>query len=578
MISNINNDILESEIPLIIENYISTSNNNLYKDLEIFSDRDGNEEKSVFHKINYCNTLFGKYYLKNMIMNLKTEKEELIKQQLLLKNLMDNKNELHIIEKEIKDVSQFENDIFWLWKEHSKETKSYLDLVFFKGFILDFLNKNEFILKLYNLFQIVISPFMNIITPIICVIIPYLFFKLTSKLNINFSDYFKILNISAEGEKSILYAQYISAGLWLLYYIHSIYTSLTLSLNTNKIINIIHNRVNNISHCIRKIHFINEKYRHYFDCELIPKICSNLWSSVFDKKPSLFSNKGKILVTYRYLLNNKQLLKPYILLLGKVDSFLSIIKLYSNSETLKNSFCFPTYLENNTPNYNSKNVWHPYLDNEKAISNDFILGSENKNNSIITGPNAGGKSTFIKSIIISILLSQTIGISSCKNLSITPFFKLETYLNIPDVKGKESLFEAEVHRALSYINNISKLEKNKFSFIVMDEIFNSTNPEEGISGAYSICKKISSFKNNLSIITTHFSYLTKLEKETNHFINYKIPILKKKSNILYPYKIKMGISKQFIAIDLLKEKGFDKEIIKEARIICKKLKKNKSIF
>lgn len=576
MITNINNDILENDIPFIMENFISNNNKNIYKDLEIFEDRDGNKEKSVFHKINNCKTVFGKYYLKNMMMDLKTDKKELIQQQTLLQSLIDNEKDKKTIEKEIQDISQIEIDILWLWKEHSKETKKYFDLVYFKGFLLEFLNKHEFILKFYNLFKIVISPLMNIVTPIVCIIIPYLFFKLTTKLSINFTDYFKILKMPGDSEMSIKYAQFISIGLWGLYYFHSIYSSLTLSMNTNKIINIIHKRLNNISKGIKKIYFINEHYCKYFGCDIIPKVCDNLWCSIFDRNPSLLSDKGKILVTYKYLINNKELLKPCILFLGKVDSFLSIIQLYTDSKSLTNSFCFPTYLEKDKPFYDACELWHPYLDNHKAISNDFSLGI--KNNSIITGPNAGGKSTFIKSVIISILLSQTIGLTSCKKLSFTPFYQLETYLNIPDVKGKDSLFEAEVHRALTYIDNISKLERNKFSFIVMDEIFNSTNPEEGISGAYSICKKISSFKHNLSIITTHFNYLTKLEKNTNSFINYKLPILRKESKILYPYKIKLGISKQFIAIDLLKEKGFDNDIIKEARNICKTLRKKKSIF
>ena len=193
---------------------------------------------------------------------------------------------------------------------------------------------------------------------------------------------------------------------------------------------------------------------------------------------------------------------------------------------------------------------------------------------VITGPNAGGKSTFIKAIIISILFSQTITLSPSKNITLTPFELLSTYLNIPDCKGKESLFEAEMNRSLTYINRLKILDKkNKFSIVVMDEIFNSTNPEEGISGAYAICKKMSSFQNNISIITTHFNYLTKLNK--HGFENYKIKINKINNKIIYPYKLQKGISDQFIALELLKQKGFDSEIISESNKIYKKIRKQK---
>ena len=107
----------------------------------------------------------------------------------------------------------------------------------------------------------------------------------------------------------------------------------------------------------------------------------------------------------------------------------------------------------------------------------------------------------------------------------------------------------------------------------MDEIFNSTNPEEGISGAYAICKKMSKFKNNISIITTHFNYLTKLNK--HGYENYKIKIHKVNNKIIYPYKLEKGISNQFIALDLLKQKGFDNEIIEESHKVYKKIKKIK---
>lgn len=580
----INHDISTEQIPKILNNFFVNSKkkedlDNLYKDLEIFSDRDGNEENSVFSRINYCQTNFGKFYLQQMISNYNSSRETLENQQLLIKNLINTPNDYEKIKGIIESVSTSENDVLWLWKEHTKETRSYLDMVYFKGFILESLNKNELFLKFFNLFQIVISPAMNIITPIICVIIPYLFVRYTTNVPIDFKEYFKALNISdtlGPDGKSLKYAQYISVFVWIMYYAHSVYTSVKVSINTNNIINIIHSRVNNIANFIKKSFEINEKYCQYFGCDQLSKVCTDLWCKTFLAQPSLLSDKGKILVTYKYLILNKDILKPIINFLGKVDSYLSIIKVYKNNQSSKNKFCFPKYHYNSKPFYQIEGLWHPYLDNEKAVDNKFNLGDSSKNNAIITGPNAGGKSTFIKSVVISILLSQTLGICPAKKIYLTLFSKLETYLNIPDLKGKESLFEAEINRSLNYINTLKNTPEDDFSLIVMDEIFNSTNPEEGISGAYSICQKLSTFKNNLSIITTHFNYLTNLEKDTNDFINYKIPISKQNNKIIYPYKLINGISKQFIAIELLREKGFDNEIIENALKICKKIKTEKN--
>ena len=155
---------------------------------------------------------------------------------------------------------------------------------------------------------------------------------------------------------------------------------------------------------------------------------------------------------------------------------------------------------------------------------------------------------------------------------------IETYLHIPDSKGSSSLFEAEMFRSKDYIEKIKSMDKNDFSFIVLDEIFSSTNYVEGFSGAYSIIKKISSFENTLSITTTHYTDLEVLEKDTKgKVVNYKFEVdYDKENNILFNYKIKRGISRQYIALDLLKKNNFDEDIIKDAIEMCNKLK-NKTL-
>ena len=133
-----------------------------------------------------------------------------------------------------------------------------------------------------------------------------------------------------------------------------------------------------------------------------------------------------------------------------------------------------------------------------------------------------------------------------------------------------------MHRARDHIRKLNELSKHKFSFIVMDEIFNSTNPQEGISGAYAIAEKLANFKNSVSIITTHFTYLTNLENN-NSFKNYKIPIKRDgDENIVYPYKLKSGVSNQYIALELLRNKGFDNDLVDNAENICKNLNLNSS--
>ena len=152
------------------------------------------------------------------------------------------------------------------------------------------------------------------------------------------------------------------------------------------------------------------------------------------------------------------------------------------------------------------------------------------------------------------------------SLQITPFHLISSQINIPDCKGHESLFEAEMNRCLYNLRAIEQYAQAP-CFVVMDEIFNSTNVVEAISGAYAILENISKNTNTICMITTHLNYLTNLRK-TSSFECYcmSVKIHKNDENhessisIDYPYVIKKGVSKQYIALELLRDKGFDPTI------------------
>jgi DNA mismatch repair protein MutS len=295
------------------------------------------------------------------------------------------------------------------------------------------------------------------------------------------------------------------------------------------------------------------------------KIHQLLNRNVFTQNPSLFSHKGKILVAFQEFRKIKNLLHSCFQYVSYIDSILSISHLL-NTSTDSHPYSFVDFYENKTkPAISIEKIWHPYLISSispHTVQNDIQL----KNNILITGPNAAGKSTFIKSVIVNILLAQTCCIASAQHFKFTPFHLIETYLHIPDSKGNQSLFEAEMYRSRDYLDRLKELEGKSFSFIVLDEIFSSTNFIEGFSGAYAILKKISSFQNTLSMTTTHYSDLEILEQDTNgRFENYHFEVTHdNQQNILFNYKIKRGTSRQYIALELLRKNGFDNDLIETA--------------
>ena len=593
------------------KNYIEKNNNieindYVFNDVEFLHDHYLNNEKGIFQKLNKCKTKIGSLLLKNIFLNPIHNVEVLKERQLLIKKISNVKNDLLPLLDEIKIL---ENDLIWFWNDSSmKHIELMNDLIYFNYDFIpffnvnDILNNNEKALLVTNIYKIIVSPILTILTPLISLLLPLIIlYYMQSKVNLKipfttiFSQYVKTL-FGSDSMKMIfknptkaMLASFATKGIYLFMYFQNIYYSLQSSSNTNKIINIIHEKLNKIKTYItlsnkiqtlcnsNEINIINSfiNYSSINNDLLIYDEYFNF--PIFNKTPGLFTNKGKILHTYKKFKQSKDPMVNIFHYTGTIDMILSIENILSNT-TIENPYTLTTFLNKNIPTINIKNIWHPYL-NKDEVNNIVKNSIDIKNNILITGPNAAGKSTFIKSVIINIILSQTIGISSSEKFEITPFNMIETYLHIPDSKGCSSLFEAEMFRSKEYIEKIKNLDENKFSFIVLDEIFSSTNYVEGFSGAYSILKKISSFSNTLSITTTHYTDLEILEKDTKGKIkNYKFEVEHDNNEIIFNYILKEGVSRQYIALELLKKNGFDDDVIENALEICKKIKENKLVF
>lgn len=584
-ICNIANRILGQEE----ENKII--NQDVLIDLELFEGLGNDKEDTILKYIDYTKTKLGKILLKRIISNPIKDINILKSRQNVMEKFIKNKERFNEINLKLDIIKKKEEDLLWLWKDMNDETKQLFGMVYFQKKMLKFLNRNEFAMKIYNYYVIIASPLYGILSPILMVLAPFIFIKYYFKTEVSLSLYFRLFRVAISGIKNITkvdikqdanitYTQIATIIIWLVFYMHSLFSNIELAKNTNKITNIIHTKVNNISKLVKEGFCIYELTSKDINenCKFIPcqvkKVFSVLWKDIYDKKPTFYSNKGLILKTYKDLEEKKDKLTDIIKYVATIDCFNSLCNLKQNS-----NYCYAEYLEGKNPTLKVNNMWNPVLEKKNNnVKNSISLGYLNPQNALITGPNAGGKSTFIKSLSISVLFSQTLGIVPCSNFKITPFSLINTYLNIPDAKGKESLYEAEMRRCLEQLNKIKKLKPNEYSFIILDEIFNSTNPEEGIGAAYAIAEEFGNFKNSIALITSHYSYLAKLET-SQKFVNYKIPIERDENNkIVYKYKLLKGISDQFIALELLSKKGFDNRIVNRAQKICKEVNiRNKKI-
>jgi len=577
---------------------------NTYNDLEMFSATDS---QTVFDAVDNTVTHLGSNYLESILDSPTTDTVELKERQRICKAMLSEKKKFSEITNLLEELSKHEKGMLWALKSKTNEERRIIESVYFQNRFLKQFNYNESFMTFYNYFKIMFAPFYGILSPVIFIILPFIYLKFFNGINIEFSEYWRIFRTTLFGgggslpntneilrglqtartpqqvnqtlrnasmrsnSKSI--SKMFSSFLTVVFYIQNVMNAIDVSKRTHETINAIHEKLNSVSAFHELGYKLVDLTKEYLNRDAISRCLPQLSNPTFKSAPGVFTNKGLVLTTYLNVLSTDKI-RQLLSYVAEIDFFASCCKLIN--KTGNGQFCFTEFIESNEPYIQCHSLWHPVIQDDRVVTNDITL--DDPRNMIITGPNAGGKSTFIKSITLSLVFSQTLGISMGTSMKLTPFKLINTYLNIPDVSGKESLFEAEMHRAREHIKKLESMPENEFSFFIMDEIFSSTNPEEGISGGYAICERLGELKNSMNIITTHFNYLTRLT-DTGNYKAYKIPISRNSNNdIVYNYKLEPGVSDQFIALELLKIKGFDKNIVNRAQEVCDKIGKEKITY
>ncbi|WP_342265123.1 MutS-related protein [Cardinium endosymbiont of Philonthus spinipes] len=303
---------------------------------------------------------------------------------------------------------------------------------------------------------------------------------------------------------------------------------------------------------------------------------SNLLDMKLDNWSYIRSNSGKLLATYNLFIEHKDCLKPAMYALGQLDSFMGIATLVREAKEAFPAHCytFTKFLDRSkqkTPCIQLEAMWNPMLNPATVVDNEVDLDATKTRNMILCGPNAGGKSSFISGVASSILLSQTFGIAAAKSAVITPFNKINTYIELrDDIACGASLFMVEVARMQRYIHMLEQSKPDEFIFTIADEPFARTNPVEASAAAYSILASIAQYNNALHIVSTHYPILMSL---TNKFKdrgirNFKVFIDEAANEKLhYTYKVVPGEADQAIALKILAQEGYDPALLKQAEDI-----------
>jgi len=204
------------------------------------------------------------------------------------------------------------------------------------------------------------------------------------------------------------------------------------------------------------------------------------------------------------------------------------------------------------------NMRHPTL-GARCVANPAALDRM----VIVTGPNAGGKSTYCRGALANIILAQTLGICCAKRATMRPFDRITSFMRIVDETGTASLFEAEVARCVRMWNLAEDVtKKGGRVFMVLDEPMHATPPTEGAAAAMAFIKGLARMQNVRAMVTTHYAALTSLaETQPGQFVNISMEArmpaapTTPTSRIQFTYRLNKGASRQSIALELLQERG-----------------------
>ena len=201
-----------------------------------------------------------------------------------------------------------------------------------------------------------------------------------------------------------------------------------------------------------------------------------------------------------------------------------------------------------------KDIAHPLV--KVPVTNSLDV----KGPILLTGSNASGKSTFLKSIAINQIFAQTIYTVFASEYK-TTFFKVFSSMALADnLLKKESYFIVEI-KSLKRIFDACNEDEDMPVLCFIDEVLRGTNTKERIAASSQILKKLAS-KNALVFAATHDIELTSLLE--GDMLNYHFSERIEGDNVLFDYKLKEGPSDTSNAIKLLKSFGFDQDIVEKA--------------
>jgi hypothetical protein len=594
------NDVFK--LPIMYNDKATKISETIVNDLELLTVINGNDktdgnDKPIYNYVfTPTNTLGNKVI--NALTQYYTTDTHFLKENQQLVETFSNKTTNEIAEKH--KINNFEiEETVSAWNEIKSETGFcekylYIDWDFAKS-----MNNNPQFLQILSLYNIT-SPILSLSLPILVLIVPFFIIKLKG-IELNMREYTDILRgLISEHAITKIFTSFhevdtgqkiyllISAALYMLSIYQNILICIRFYSNMKKIHDYISKFSGYINYTLDSMEYhleISKPFTSYtkFNEDLmiqknaLEKLKSNI-DEISPLRLSIFKiyEIGDIMHTFYQIYDNSEYNEAMLYSFG-FNGYNNLISgLKKNIEEFKlNKTTFikekPEKQKKHKKHNGGKHVkpifekmYYPkFINDEKVVSNDCKLDK----NIIITGPNASGKTTVLKSAFINILLSQQIGFGCFASLKMKPYEHFHCYLNIPDTSGRDSLFQAEARRCKEIIDSIANTNDTEDThFCIFDELYSGTNPEEAVTSASAFMKYIIKSDNVTCLLTTHYVKLCHKLSKNKKILNCNMDTNIVGTNIVgqdfeYTYKLVNGISTVKGGLKVLSDMNYPNEII-----------------
>lgn len=234
-------------------------------------------------------------------------------------------------------------------------------------------------------------------------------------------------------------------------------------------------------------------------------------------------------------------------LLGKLEVAAAIL----NFRTYMPITCLPTF--QTSGGVEATGTYHPLL--SEAVMNDVTW----THNTLVTGSNASGKSTYVKSVAINCILAQTIQTAVAETFTMVPGHVITSMAVEDDLFEGDSYFVAEIKSIKRLLDTVATKQR---CYCFVDEILKGTNTVERIASSASIIHWLRAYP-SLAFVATHDIELTEILKNDCRNIHFSEQVTED-DGISFDYKVKSGPALSRNAIALLKVMGYPEMIVQDA--------------